>query len=130
MDETGKNKVSILLVEDNMTAAIGARAILRKYIGEADMVHSGEEAVEKFAQYHYDIILMDLGLPNMTGDEAAAIIKQQYPASLVKILALSAHDDADQRAMVKDNAIDEFLSKPLNGEKCQFIIDNYIAHKS
>lgn len=129
MSNLSSEIINVLVVEDSLMAAMGARAVLEKYHCHVDIANTGEEAVEKASQQDYDIILMDLGLPKMQGDEAAIIIKENAGDSQVKILALSAHDDLEERYRAKDSGIDRFLSKPLTGQKCELILSTFAGDK-
>jgi DNA-binding NarL/FixJ family response regulator len=85
--------LQILLVDDHKIMRAGIRAILDQsqefaVIGEAD---SGSEAIAESKQKHPDVIVMDIGLPDMNGIEATKIIVRNAPTS--KVIMLSIHDD-------------------------------------
>lgn len=87
------DKVRIIIVEDHAVVRAGIRSILEKQddfevIAEA---REGNEAIEKVAQFHPDIVLMDITMPGMGGLEATGKIKSLFPG--VSILILTMHDD-------------------------------------
>jgi two-component system, NarL family, invasion response regulator UvrY len=103
--------IRVLLVDDHAVVRVGFKLLLQtapdiEVIGEAE---SGEAACAKMADHSPDVIVMDISMPGIGGLEALRRIKQQSP--VVRILALSAHDDVmhAQRAM-RQGAVG-FLSK-------------------
>ncbi len=85
----------LLLVDDHAVVRSGLRMLLEsepdfEIIGEAG---SGREALEAVAAVHPDIVLMDIGLPDMSGIEAANEIKQRHPETA--IVALTIHEDEE-----------------------------------
>ncbi len=86
-------KLRLLMVEDHKLLRMGLKSILEKYplievVGEAD---TGEAAIEQTKLLKPDVILMDIGLPEMNGIEATKKIKELYPN--IKIVVLTSHTD-------------------------------------
>jgi NarL family two-component system response regulator LiaR len=87
------NKIRVMLVEDHTLVREGTRELLDReedlqVVAEAG---DGEEAVQLAAEYHPDVIIMDIALPNLNGLEATKQIKSAHPTTAV--LALTAYDD-------------------------------------
>jgi two-component system response regulator NreC len=83
----------LLLVDDHAVVRTGLRMLLEpeadfEIVGEAG---SGREALAAVAETHPDIVLMDIGLPDITGIEAASEIKRRHPETA--IVALTIHED-------------------------------------
>ena len=89
-------KISIVIVEDYLLARITCKKALEKYDdieikGDFD---SAEGCLELLEHDSVDVVLMDIGLPYMTGIEATKIIKEKYPN--IKIIMLTSHDNEDE----------------------------------
>ncbi len=89
------NKIRILLADDHAILREGIRALLEDYadlsvVGEAD---DGRKAVDLASQLEPDIVLMDIGMPVMSGLEATRQIKRDYPN--IQVLVLTMHDSEE-----------------------------------
>lgn len=105
-------KKKILVVEDNPDS----RAILVLYLQimghQALTANNGREAIACASVEHPDVILMDLGLPDMDGIRIASMIKQNPDTSRIPIIALTAWDTADWREKALSAGIIKYLVKP------------------
>jgi DNA-binding response OmpR family regulator len=106
-------KTKILIVEDDRLT----RESLSKYLQlkgfEVMPCITGEEAIALTLRDQPDIILMDLGLPGMSGIEAAQVIRQQYPQiSRIPIIAISGRPRELWEETALDAGISLYLSKP------------------
>jgi len=85
------NSVKVLMVEDHKLMRVGLRSLFEEFeeiniIAEAQ---SGKEAIEKIRQNKPDVVLMDIGLPDMTGIEATKKILDQFEG--IKVIMLTSH---------------------------------------
>ena len=105
----------ILYAEDQVSSRVVTKAMLEKMGFEVEAVDDGEVAVEKAAQGHYDIILLDIEMPVMDGVTAARIIRAEYESyRTTPILALSAFlADSTENCAWRD-AFDTAVPKPAN----------------
>ena len=101
----------VLVVEDNAIAALLARALLTQEGCRVDCVASADEVLSKTLAGTYDLIFMDMGLPQMDGPSLTAALRAR--GITTPILALTAHQDEDSRAACLNAGMDDFLSKPL-----------------
>jgi DNA-binding NarL/FixJ family response regulator len=87
------NKIKVLLVDDHAIVAQGLKNLIEgfDFTGKVDLCHNGKEAVKKVKENSYDIILMDVTMPEMNGIEATEAILKIKPNQ--KILGLSMHSD-------------------------------------
>jgi CheY-like chemotaxis protein len=107
----------ILLAEDNRLNQRVA-ALLFKQLGiQFDLVSNGKEAVELVKKKRYDIILMDIHMPIMDGLEATRKIRAFETKTKISlpnyIVALSASEVLENRAVCTDAGMDEFMEKPM-----------------
>ena len=89
-------KVSIYIVEDYLLARITCRKALEQFndLEIKNDFETAEECIEDLEKNPVDVILMDIGLPYMTGVEATKIIKEKYPNT--KIIMLTSHDNQEE----------------------------------
>jgi len=111
----------ILLAEDNkINQKVGLKT-LEAFGHKVDLAENGFEAVEKCKENEYDLILMDLEMPEMDGLEATRIIRMMERERLltddtrkkVKIVALTAHSTTEDREHCLAAGMDDYISKPF-----------------
>ena len=116
--QDGKQKYTILLAEDNIVNQQLAVRILENYKHKVEVVENGLEAVEAVKCRRYDVILMDVQMPEMGGFEATGLIREweqhEYgPDTRIPIIALTAHAMLGDRERCIKAQMDDYLSKPL-----------------
>jgi len=107
----------VLAVEDNPVGAAVIRHALKHRPLELHTAASGAEAKAAAAQHHYDVILMDLQMPDMNGIEATAAIRELAGYDRVPILALTADVSEDLRRECYQSGMQGFLTKPIDSEQ-------------
>jgi CheY-like chemotaxis protein len=108
--------LNVLLAEDNAVNQKLATRLLQKMGHQVTVAANGEEAVRAYAAGRFDVILMDVQMPEMNGFEATAHIREheQRTGEHVPIVALTAHAMQGDRDRCLDAGMDDYLSKPLN----------------
>jgi CheY-like chemotaxis protein len=114
----------ILIAEDNDSNFVLMTYILKKFY-QFDRARNGQEAVDMVDKDQYDIVLMDIKMPIMTGLEATKAIKEKYPDLPVVALTANAFDSDRQAAM--DAGCDDFLAKPVSSDLCLSTIKRFIG---
>ncbi|WDI32749.1 response regulator [Hyphococcus flavus] len=105
---------TVLLAEDNQINAVLATTIIKRAGHHVDVAHNGVEAVEAVSSRPYDLVLMDLHMPEMDGLEAARRIRNlDSDMRRVPIVALTASAMAADRQKCIAAGMDDFLSKPF-----------------
>lgn len=118
-------KMRILLAEDNAVNRQLAIRMLDKLGYTADAVENGVQALEAIARKPYDVVLMDVHMPLMSGLEATRRLHQETPADRrPKIVALTASVMTEDREECLDAGMDEFLSKPLNRDALAAVLES------
>jgi CheY-like chemotaxis protein len=107
---TGK----ILIVEDDQRTRECLGKFLRLYGFETLACTSGEEAISVTLGDPPDVILMDLGLPGMSGIEAAQVMKQEATISRIPIIALSGRPAHLWERTAREAGINLYLTKPAS----------------
>jgi signal transduction histidine kinase/DNA-binding response OmpR family regulator len=107
----------VLVAEDNSTNQIVARATLEKFGAMVDLVENGAEAVAAAGRATYDVILMDMQMPEMDGVEATRAIRAMPgPAARVPIVALTANAFAADVKACLDAGMNGHVRKPFRKE--------------
>jgi two-component system, sensor histidine kinase and response regulator len=106
----------ILIVEDDSTNRVLATNILKRNGYAVAIANDGREAVEMCSLNSYDLILMDVQMPNMNGLEATAAIRklEESGGRHTPILALTAHAMDGDRERCLQAGMDDYLSKPIH----------------
>lgn len=104
----------ILVVDDNQDSA-RTLAMLLKYSGsDTQVAHDGPEAVEKAAQYRPDVVLLDIGLPTMSGYDVCRAIRSNSAGARPAIIALTGWGQEEDRKKSKEAGFDAHLVKPID----------------
>lgn len=116
--------LDILLVEDNPLNQKVAVHLLKKGGHKVELAVNGNEAVNLCQKKRYDMILMDIQMPDMDGYEATRIIRSEEAKTgrHVPIIALTANADADSEFMCHEAGMDSFITKPIMPSDLNFAI--------
>jgi PAS domain S-box-containing protein len=117
--------LKILLVEDNIMNQKLALAILQKKGWQVTVANNGLEALKILGDEIYDLILMDIQMPEMGGYEATAQIraKEQNTGLHIPIVAMTAHTMKGDREKCLKAGMDEYVSKPIQVDKLYSAIE-------
>jgi PAS domain S-box-containing protein len=107
--------VSVLVAEDNMVNQFMLSKMLKDWKVDFDMVDNGRKAIEKLRVKHYDIVLMDIHMPEMNGYEAAKSIRVDFeePKRSIPIISLSAASFGQEQQEALTAGMNDVLSKPF-----------------
>ncbi len=125
-------KLRILVVEDNTIAQTVTKAILVQFDCQVDIAENGLEALRLWKQNTYDLIFMDIGLPDMDGYQITHHIRVQEIAnnSRTPIIALTAHVSEEQKQRCIESGMNGVLSKPLSLKSCRDILSSFIPARA
>jgi signal transduction histidine kinase/CheY-like chemotaxis protein/nitrate/nitrite-specific signal transduction histidine kinase len=107
----------ILLAEDNAVNQKLALRLLKQMGLSADVVGDGQAAVDAIEGGQYDLILMDVQMPELDGLEATRQIRQRWPDRAVRIVGLTANAMAGDREACLAAGMDDYVSKPIRPEE-------------
>jgi signal transduction histidine kinase/DNA-binding response OmpR family regulator len=109
-------KLKILLAEDNAVNQRVAQRVLEKAGHSVTVVDNGRKAVDAFCRQHFDLILMDVQMPEMDGFEATEAIREREDWSVQRtpIIALTAHAMSGDRERCLGHGMDAYVQKPID----------------
>lgn len=102
----------ILVVDDTIDGRMIMRRFLLKAGAQVEVAEDGQIAIEKALQQSFDLILMDIRMPQMDGTEAASILRAQ--GATLPILAVTGNSREEQRREALHGAFDDYLVKPID----------------
>ncbi|HEX5002317.1 MAG TPA: response regulator [Bacteroidia bacterium] len=129
-DISSLNGIKILLTEDNEFNKIVAEDTLNKYLEGITIDHAsnGRVAIEKVNQNKYDLVLMDIQMPEMDGYEATqAIRKMASEKNRIPIIAMTANATPEEIKKCFDSGVDGYVSKPFVHDDLFYQISEAIA---
>lgn len=119
-------KKRILIAEDNLINQKVALLMLRKFDQTIELAENGLIAVEKFRSDQFDLVLMDLHMPELDGFQATRMIREieelENRPSRVKIYAMTASAIHDERDNCIEAGMDGYLSKPFKNHEVMEIL--------
>ncbi|NNC38248.1 MAG: response regulator [Acidimicrobiales bacterium] len=131
--EIGSNAASglnILLAEDNAINALLTRTLLEAEGASVDTVEDGALALEAVQKEKYDLIFMDMRMPNMDGLESTRKIRALGGAYKdLPIVALTANAFDDDRNACFDSGMNDFMTKPVSAEELQEMVLNWTKER-
>ncbi|EIJ67704.1 ATP-binding protein [Pasteurella bettyae] len=129
VEELGLN-LHILLVEDIELNIIVAKSVLEKLGHYVDIAMTGQEALEKFEKGNYDLVFLDIQLPDMTGFDIAKVLRNKYEDGvydyLPPLIALTANV-MQSKVDYQKQGMDDVLRKPLSIESLNKCLIEYFG---
>ncbi|MDR1606900.1 MAG: response regulator [Deltaproteobacteria bacterium] len=119
----------ILLVEDNKVNQLVARKLLEKAGIVVTIADNGLKALEKVKAQEFDLVLMDIQMPEMDGLEATRQIRSQAEFATLPILAMTAHALSDDRELSFKAGMNGHLTKPINVKELFVTLGEWISAK-
>ncbi|KUL20640.1 response regulator [Chlorobium limicola] len=129
--DTGKKEspVRILLAEDSAVNQLVVTGILSKLGYLLDPVSNGREALDRLRECAYDLVIMDIQMPEMDGLEATRIIRDPASAVLrhdIPVIALTAHAMHGDREICLQSGMNDYLSKPIDPASLVEVIKKWL----
>jgi CheY-like chemotaxis protein len=118
-------KLKVLIADDSIALRYVLSDIIKRLGHEHFEVSNGQQAIDALEKEDFDVIFMDIEMPEMTGIEATHYIRTKMtpPKSEIKIIALTAYDQQFFRERYKDAAVNEILSKPYSPDKIKSLLE-------
>jgi CheY-like chemotaxis protein len=122
----------ILLVEDNVFNQKMATIAIEQMGIKVDVASNGREAIEALDRTKYDMVLMDIQMPEVDGIEATRMIRNSQVAarnSRIPIVAMTANATTRDREKCMDAGMDGYISKPIDLKKLEKIITGLLKNR-
>lgn len=125
-----QKKLQALLIEDNKIARLVAQTLLTDLGCCVDVAESGSQALQLAEQYQYDLILVDIGLPDMDGRELSSNIRQSSQSKNKEsiIVALTAYADQKNSNSYFEAGMQKIFIKPLAEIQAKELIDQLVKN--
>lgn len=120
----------ILVVDDNRDAADSLALVLNMFGHQVFVGHSGREALELAARERPDAIILDIGMPDMTGYEAARRIRREAWGRNVYLLAITGWGQADDKEKARASGFDWHLTKPVDPDQVEQLMVEVLKTRS
>jgi signal transduction histidine kinase/CheY-like chemotaxis protein len=118
-----KQSKRVLIVDDNEVAALGISKLLAFKGFESKVVHTGQDAIDMFNDYQPEVVLLDIGLPDMSGHEVAKRIRgASSHGQSATLIALTGYGQEEDRTAALASGFDHHLTKPVSIEEIESII--------
>jgi len=117
--------IKIIVAEDNQMNQLLIKTIIALQGYTCFIADNGKIAIEELEKNDYDIILMDIMMPIMDGFTAAKYIREKLGNQTIPIIAVTADVTANIKEKCKDAGMNDYISKPYNGDKLIEMIQNY-----
>lgn len=125
--ENISDKTKILIVEDNIVNQKLAIKIFEKLGYKVEIASNGVEGVDKVINNNYDLVFMDLHMPEMDGIEATKnIIQKTYNTKRPKIIAMTANAMPEDKENCINSGMDDYISKPISIEIIDKALNKWI----
>ncbi len=130
--EHKKRRVRLLLAEDNIVNQKVVLRILEKAAYRADAVANGREVLAALEKIPYDLILMDVQMPDMDGFEATQEIRRREKGRgrRIPIIAMTAHAMKGDRERFLEGGMDDYIPKPVHPENLMAAIERWVKNAS
>jgi CheY-like chemotaxis protein len=127
--EKNLGDLEILLAEDNEMNQILAKRVIASFGFKLDVAENGAKALERFKEKDYDIILMDIMMPEMDGLEATRRIREEFPEGKkdIPILAMTAFmfsEEEDYKYL--ESGMNDYILKPFHPDKLYYKIASLV----
>jgi PAS domain S-box-containing protein len=115
----------VLVIEDNDDAADSLREVLELGEHTVEVAYSGRDGIEKARAFHPDIVLCDIGLPEMDGYEVARTIRTDPELGRVALVALSGYAQPEDVATAREAGFDAHLAKPPSIDTLERVLTEF-----
>jgi CheY-like chemotaxis protein len=123
------DRISILVVDDNTCGAQTLSMLLDLDGYEVSVVHSGEDAIHHVERCRPAMILLDIGLPDMSGYDVARRIRNLPHGHLPFIMALTGWGSEQDQERAREAGCDLHMTKPVNFEHLEQVLKSIDVHK-
>ena len=118
---------NIIVIEDVADSANLAKKILTKYNHQAQVASNGEEAIQYISANKFDLVLLDLGLPDVDGQTLLGVLRRNYGMKDTPIIVCTAWPPDSAKKMAEAYGFDGYISKPYRVNEFMEAIENFLV---
>lgn len=123
--DTSKITMTVMAVDDNPANLKLIGALLEDKVQHVELCDSGHQAVDRAKQMQFDLILMDIQMPDMDGIRACELIHQLPHQQQTPVIAVTAHAMTGQKEKLLSAGMNDYLAKPIEEEKLHNLLLRY-----
>lgn len=120
-----KDKMKILIVEDNLLSQKVVAFMLKEWGFKFNVTANGKLAIEHLKKHPYDLILMDIQMPELDGFKTTEYIRNKLNIEL-PIIGMSAHPIPGERNKCLKAGMNDYIEKPINEMELFNLVNNYL----
>ncbi len=117
----------VLIVDDNVAVAEVLAEILSRWHHETCVTHTGEAALKLAKTYQPDVVLLDIGLPGITGYQVAEELRRQPEFARTLLVAITGYGQEEDRRRSRAAGFNHHLVKPVEPEELRDVLSSYVA---
>jgi CheY-like chemotaxis protein len=112
----------ILVVDDNRDAAASLGMVLGKLGAQVQVAHDGRSALDAFGSFEPEVVLLDIGMPEMDGYEVARALRERDPDGRATLVALTGWGQEEARRRAREAGFEHHLVKPAEFDRLQRLL--------
>lgn len=112
-----------LVVDDNRLNSQLVSMFLRRLGWKTEVADSGAEALDRLGRAHFDLVLLDLRMPQMGGEQVCRRIRDELGMQTLPVVAYTAHSMPEDKARILAAGFDELLIKPISFQDVRQLCD-------
>jgi DNA-binding response OmpR family regulator len=118
-----------LIVDDNVDSAVSLRMLLELEGHEVAVAPEGNAGLQTAAQFHPEVVLLDIGLPGMDGYEIARRLRNDHERDGVWLIAVSGYGQEAHRLAAQQAGFDRYMVKPVDFDAFREVLDSLPARR-
>jgi two-component system OmpR family response regulator len=114
-DKAGPRRaLRVLIVDDDRDSLLTLGELLHDQGFDVQMLRRGEEVPAKVEQFHPDVVLLDIGLPDRSGFDIAEELSERYGEHAPLLIAVTGYSSEAERKMARESGFHHFIAKPYD----------------
>jgi CheY-like chemotaxis protein len=122
--------VKVLVADDNRDAALSLGALLEMSDHEVLTAHDGEEALRLARVAAPDVLILDIGMPRLAGDEVARAVRGESWGRRALVIAVTGWGEAEDKERTGAAGFDHHLTKPIDVDALEKLLGNFAASRN
>lgn len=124
---SGDRPLRVLIIEDNVDAALSLKEVLELSGHAIEVTHSGPEGIARVREFHPDVVLCDIGLPGLDGYGVARTLRADAAARGTFLVALTGYALPEDVEKAKQAGFDRHMAKPPDLDRLMRLLDHLAA---